>query len=258
MHPTPGIAVQQPARRHKRRSLFRSLTISVLTALALFVLLNALNFNVGAFEIPGSSMEYTLLVGDHILVSAEMESIPHWMRLLPSHVIKDGDILVFRATFEPNVYQVKRVIGVPGDHLRLESGALIRNGNRVSEPYAVHQGNGGYNPFRDNFPAVFPSPTDSVTAKWKSELASYIQNDELAVPSRSYFMMGDNRDVSYDSRYWGFVPQENIIGRALIIYWSFNASPEDYLRTTPTERATNEILHFFDQTRWNRMWKVPR
>jgi signal peptidase I len=246
---------QQPQRKRESPIQF-SVSMICTLVVALFIL----TFNVQAFEIPTSSMEQTLFVGDHVLVDrADVGPQTDWMPLLPHHTIKSGDILVFLSPAEPGRHLVKRVIGVPGDHLRLNAGVLIRNGNVVTEPYVVR--NGSYVPYRDNFPDVAPAEADGLTPQWQSELSSHIQDGELIVPTGNYFAMGDNRDVSYDSRYWGFVPQENIIGRPLIIYWSFEQPADEYLKTSPSERLaymSRVVLHFFDQTRWNRTFKLVR
>ena len=233
---------------------------SVSMICTLVVALFILTFNMQAFEIPSGSMEPTLLVGDHLLADrSDVEPEAQPSRLLPHHLIEQGDILVFLSPVQPELRLVKRVIGVPGDHLRLENGVLIRNGKRIEEPYVVR--NGTYNPYRDNFPAELPSEADGLTSKWQAELGSHVRAGEIIVPPGNYFAMGDNRDNSYDSRYWGFVPGENIIGRPLIIYWSFEESPDDYLKTSPGERIAHVarmVFHFFDETRWNRTLRMPR
>lgn len=226
----------------------------------LVVALFVLTFNVQAFEIPTGSMERTLLIGDHIFVDrADVGPQTSSLHLLPHHTIQAGDILVFLSPAQPDLHLVKRVIGVPGDHIRLERGVVIRNGKRVPEPYIIR--NGTYVAYRDDFPSISPDETDGLTPRWQVSLGSYIRNGELVVPPGSYFAMGDNRDNSYDSRYWGFIPQENVIGRPLIIYWSFEESPEDYLKTSPSDRVAHAgrvVFHFFDQTRWNRMFNFVR
>jgi len=232
---------------------------SVSMICTLVVAFFVLTFNVQAFEIPSGSMEPTLLVGDHLLVNRSDVGPEARTRLLPHHAIKQGDILVFLSPAQPENTLVKRIVGVPGDRLRLQEGVLIRNGQRIKEPYVIR--NGTYVPYRDNFPSVQPSEADGLTPAWKTELQSHIQGEEIVVPAGKYFAMGDNRDISYDSRFWGFVPEQNIIGRPLFIYWSFEDSPDEYLKTSPRERLAHTsrvILHFFDETRWNRMLAMPR
>jgi signal peptidase I len=179
--------------------------------------------------------------------------------LLPHHTIRDGDILVFLSPVRPDTHLVKRVIGVPGDRIRLERGIVFRNGKRVDEPYVIRAGT--YIPYRDDFPDVAAGESDGLTPERRMNLNAHITNGELVVPPGKYFAMGDNRDNSYDSRYWGFVPEENITGRPLIIYWSFEESSGEYLKTSPSDRVAHAgrvALHFFDQTRWNRMFSFVR
>jgi signal peptidase I len=141
----------------------------------------------------------------------------------------------------------------------LKNGVVYRNGKALDEPYALH--NGSFNPYRDDFPAIPPSDAAGVTPEWHLTLASHVVDGELVVPPGSYFCMGDNRDVSYDSRYWGFVPQENLIGRPMFIYWSFETPPNQYLKTSASDRLAfigRVVIHFFDMTRWRRMFKLIR
>ncbi|HKW16299.1 MAG TPA: signal peptidase I [Terriglobales bacterium] len=234
------------------------LQFSVSMLCTLVIALFVLTFNVQAFEIPTGSMERTLLVGDHILAQ-RFDVGTKTTALFPHNTIHDGDVLVFFSPAQPDLHFVKRIIGVPGDRLRLDHGDLIRNGKRLQEPYVIRDGS--YIPYRDNFPNVTPTFVDGLTPGWQGELSSHIHNGELVVPAGNYFAMGDNRDHSYDSRYWGFVPQQNIIGRPLIIYWSFKESSDEYLKTSPGDRlkhGSHVVLHFFDQTRWNRMLRFVR
>ncbi len=229
-------------------------------ALVLAVGLFIITFCLQAFEIPSSSMENTLLIGDHVFVDRDtVGPKTTWFPLIPYHKIHDGDIVVFLSPAEPGLYVVKRIIGQPGDHIRLQDGAVYRNGNKLDEPYAIH--NGSYNPYRDNFPGVPPSEMNQVTPEWHLTLNNYIVNGELVVPPDNYFAMGDNRDVSYDSRYWGFIPRENIIGRPMFIYWSFKTPAGQYLKTSIGDRLgfmAHVVVHFFDYTRWHRMLKLVR
>jgi signal peptidase I len=147
---------------------------------------------------------------------------------------------------------VKRVIGVPGDHIRLMNKGLILNGKPVDEPYVYH--NTEYiDSYRDNFPS---EPNVSVVDSAIDMLQNHVQNAEVVVPPNSYFAMGDNRDSSLDSRYWGFVPRGNIIGKPLIIYWSFDAPTDDL--TNPSiggRHILDMILHFPSKTRWARTFR---
>ncbi len=220
-----------------------------------------ITFVVQAFEIPSSSMENTLLIGDHVFVNRETFSPKtHWVGpLLPYRDVRRQDIVVFLSPAEPGLYVVKRIIGAAGDHIHLREGAVYRNGEKLEEPYVIHTGD-SYNPYRDNFPAVSPEGY-SVTPEWQLMMKQYIQGDDLVVPPDSYFAMGDNRDVSYDSRYWGFIPKKNVIGRPMFIYWSFETPPNQYLQREVSDRIkflTHVIVHFFDETRWRRTFKIVR
>ncbi len=241
-------------------------TVEFLASLAAVLVtgLFIITFIVQAFEIPSSSMENTLLIGDHVFVNREQFApATHWTGpLLPYRDIRRGDIVVFLSPAEPGLYVVKRIIGIPGDHLHLRDGAVYRNGEKLTEPYVIHQAAGDtYNPYRDNFPAVPPSEFNNVTPDWQLLMKQYMQGDDLVVPSDHYFAMGDNRDVSYDSRYWGFIPKENVIGRPMFIYWSFETPPNQYLEKEVSQRLgflAHVIIHFFDETRWRRTFRIVR
>lgn len=229
-------------------------SMSVVLVVGLFII----TFCLQAFEIPSSSMENTLLIGDHVFVDRDtVGPRTRWMPLIPYHSIRHGDIVVFLSPAEPGLYVVKRIIGEPGDRIHLRDGSVYRNGQKLEEPYVIH--NGSYNPYRDNFPAVMPTDNVTITPEWHLTMRQYIQGDDLVVPPDSYFAMGDNRDVSYDSRYWGFIPRENIIGRPMFIYWSFETPANQYLRTSMGDRLAfmaRVVIHFFDMTRWRRMLHV--
>ncbi len=220
-----------------------------------------ITFTLQAFVIPSSSMENTLLIGDHVFVD-RMTLAPksNWVGpLIPYRHPKHDDIFVFVSPAEPGLYVVKRVIGVPGDRIRLRDGVVYRNGERLDPPFVVR--NGTYSAYRDNFPSVPATDYDGVNPVWRDALSSHIENGELVVPPNSIFAMGDNRDVSLDSRYWGFVPYENVIGRPMFLYWSFQQPRDEYTRTSIAERLQflgTIVLHFFDQTRWSRMFRVVR
>lgn len=216
-----------------------------------------------AFVIPTGSMQDTLLIGDHLLVDklAYAPAGPLSKHLLPYQEPKHGDIIVFRYPAEISQTLVKRLIGVPADRLKIEHGVVYRNGIRLNEPYAYHKY--GYDPMLDNFPTSCCRPV-------KEELAQQAQREmldrnviagEVIVPANKYFAMGDNRDNSSDSRFWGFVPRENIIGKPFLIYWSYRASTED-LAGESTDSVLRHFVdlgeHFFTRTRWERTFKLVR
>ena len=240
-------------------------TVEFLASLAgvLVTGLFIITFIVQAFEIPSSSMENTLLIGDHVFVNRE-QFAPRskWLGpVVPYRNPKDGDIMVFLSPHDIGLYVVKRVMGVPGDRIHLQNGVVYRNGVKLDEPYVIHSGDPSYNPYRDNFPAVPPSDMNNVVPEWQLVLNQYIQGGDIVVPPGYYFAMGDNRDVSYDSRYWGFVPQENLIGRPMFIYWSFETPPYQYLEKGIGDRIGflfHIVIHFFDETRWRRTLQVVR
>jgi signal peptidase I len=213
------------------------------------------------FQIPSSSMEKTLLIGDHVLVDRITFAPPaHWAPFVYYRNIRRGDIIVFYKPGEPNLFLVKRVVGIPGDRIHLEHGIVYLNGVAQNQPFATvptddGDPNDAYYPYRDDFPAVAPPPDSDVTSTWSVELPSHIQNGNLVVPPGDYFAMGDNRLVSLDSRYWGFVPRQNIIGRPMFVYWSFITPEDQEDKTSVSDRVGfigHIILHFFDQTRWRR------
>lgn len=243
----------------------RETTVEFLASLAgvLVTGLFIITFILQAFEIPSASMENTLLIGDHVFVNrVQFAPASHWIQPIVHYSqIHDGDIVVFLSPAEPDLYVVKRIMGVPGDHIHLLGGAVYRNGQKLNEPYVLNTGFDPYDPYRDNFPDVPPSDYSNVTSEWKLLMPQHIVNGDLVVPPDSYFAMGDHRDVSYDSRYWGFIPRENVIGRPMFIYWSFETPPDQYQRTSFGDRISflgHVVLHFFDMTRWKRTLKVVR
>ncbi len=226
--------------------------------LGLFVL----TFVFQNFEIPSSSMVRTLLVGDHVVVDRVTLAPPtHWAPFVHYRNVSRGDIIVFYKPGEPDLFLVKRVIGIPGDHIHLRNGIVYRNGQPQDEPYAAKPSDAVYYPYRDDFPAVPPNEGSGVTAEWSIALPDYIHGEDLVVPPGKYFAMGDNRPNSLDSRFWGFVPRENIVGRPLFVYWSF-VTPEDQVdKTSLADRVQfigHIVVHFFDQTRWRRTLHLVR
>ena len=240
-------------------------TVEFLASLAVVLVtgLFIITFVMQAFEIPSSSMEDTLLIGDHVFVNREQFAPPtKWMGpLLPYRQIRRGDIVVFLSPAEAGLYVVKRVIGIPGDRIHLRDGLVYRNGEKLNEPYVMHKEVDMPNPYRDNFPAIPASDMYSVTPQWQALIRSYVEGDDLVVPADSYFAMGDNRDVSYDSRFWGFIPRDNVIGRPMFIYWSFETPPNQYQHKEFGERnhfIIHIVIHFFDQTRSTRTFNAVK
>ena len=236
-------------------------TVEFLASLAAVLVtgLFIITFVVQAFEIPSSSMEDTLLIGDHVFVN-RIQFAPRtsWIGpLLPYRDVHFRDIVVFLSPAEPGLYVVKRIIGVPGDRIHLRDGVVYRNGQALDEPYVNHDAD---NPpdvpfevlnYRKNFPSVRPSEEYGVYNIWM-DFTPYVQGDDLVVPPGHYFAMGDHRGVSLDSRYWGFIPKENIIGRPMFIYWSFETPENQYRKTAWGDRLLflgKVVLHFFDETR---------
>jgi signal peptidase I len=219
------------------REYFESIVIAVI--LALFIR----TFVVQAFKIPTGSMEENLLIGDHLLVNKfVLGPAPTAVEraLLPVGTIKRRDIIVFKYPEEPDRDFIKRVIGLPGETVELREKKVYINGKALDEPY-VH----------------FLQPPN--TESEQHEVTSFDVRERygpVTVPANHYFVMGDNRDNSQDSRYWGFLPRENVKGKALLIYWSYEADREEYQDegAGATIRGLASVfIHFFTRTRWDRM-----
>ena len=231
-------------------------------AVTILLLLFGTTSLVQAFVIPTGSMEDTLLIGDHLLVDklayAPSGSISKY--ILPYEQPKHGDIIVFRYPGDITQTFVKRVIGVPGDHLKMVNRTVYRNGVQLNEPYTYHKF--AYDASRDNFPGEPSLFAEGLQAQYQRDMLDHhVVNGEVVVPPDSYFAMGDNRDNSLDSRYWGFVPRENIIGKPLLIYWSYKASTEDLAGTSVNSLVGHMVdlfEHFFVRTRWDRTLRVIR
>lgn len=247
VEPASGTVRTQPP--ELERSTIAEWTVTIL------LLLFGTTTLVQAFVIPSGSMEDTLLIGDHLLVDklayAPAGAFSKW--LLPYQPVKRGDIIVFRYPVDIRQTFVKRVVGIPGDHLRIENKQLIVNGVRLTEPYKYHKTE-YIDSYRDNFPG---DPNVHLSESAEEMLRTTVKNGEIIVPDNAYFAMGDNRDSSLDSRYWGFVPRENIIGKPLIIYWSYDA-PTDRLMapTIGVDHIKDLLLHFFSKTRWKRTFML--
>jgi signal peptidase I len=222
-----------------------------------------LTFLAQNFVIPSGSMEKTLLVGDHLVVDRITLAPPaKWMPLVHYREPKRGDIVVFLKPGYPDLYLVKRLIGVPGDHLHLRDGVVIINGVAQAQPHAEPTTPENHTDFLDEFPSVPPYPQpDATPESWAVDFPNYVKDGDLVVPPGMYFMMGDNRHDSLDSRYWGFVPRANILGRPLFNYWSFKTPEHQYEATGLSNNLAwlvHVALHFFTDTRWSRTLHIIR
>ncbi|SRR6266567_470054 len=221
--------------------------------------------------IPSGSMEHTLMVGDHLVVDRITLAAPaKWMPLVHTREPERGDIVVFiRPAPEPEpdadgnpqyLILVKRLVGMPGDHIHLQDGVVYVNGVAQAAPKEgldTPVPSPREQQFLDEFPAVLPTIEDDhgAVTSWVVELPTHIENGELVVPPGKYFMMGDHRHGSMDSRFWGFVPRENIMGRPMFNYWSFEAPDGEYAKKGLGTRIAwmgHVAVHFFTDTRWKR------
>lgn len=228
-----------------------------------------LTFLAQNYVIPSGSMEKTLLVGDHLLVDRVTLAPPAgWMPLVRYREPRRGDIVVFIKPV-PDLVDgkpqyltlVKRLIGVPGDHIHLRNGIVIINGVAQSQPHAQPTTPDNHSDFLDEFPAMPPDPAYGATEEWAVDFPNHVVNGDLVVPPGMYFMMGDNRHDSLDSRYWGFVPRQNVVGRPLFNYWSFETPEDQYQQTglaSSVAWMTHVAVHFFTDTRWSRTLHLIR
>jgi signal peptidase I len=238
-----------------------------IVVIALFII----TFTAQPFRIPSESMEPTLLVGDFLMVNKEAASsrqatsvqrpvdataLPSL--LAPNSEIHRGDLIVFHYPVDPALHLVKRVVGLPGDHIRLRDGHVFIDGRPLSEPYAMYIP-ASPDSFRDDFPRM-GSADPGVDSRWWIQMRSLVSHGELTVPASSYFVLGDNRNDSEDSRYWGFVPQANIVGKPFLIYFSLrgldagpnlSALPNPNM---PTPRHDTAL----DFARWDRALHIIR
>jgi signal peptidase I len=257
----------EPAAKPVEETPFEAVaSICSVLVVGLFIL----TFLAQNFVIPSGSMENTLLVGDHLVVDRITLAPPaHWMPLVHYRDPRHGDIVVFIKPVPDDVngepqylYLVKRCIGIPGDHIHLHEGIVYINGVAQKPPPESKTGPAADPVFLDEFPAVPPEPMPGATPEsWAIEFPNDVVNGDLVVPPGKYFMMGDNRHNSLDSRYWGFVPRENIVGRPLFNYWSFKTPEDEYEKTGIGNKIAwmgHVALHFFTDTRWNRTFKRMR
>ncbi len=231
-------------------------TQSLLTVIVFTIFV--ITFIVQAFQIPSGSMENTLLIGDFLLVDklhfAGKDGLQH--PVLPYRGIQRGDIVVFYYPVDPSQFLVKRVIGIPGDRVHLQNKIVYLNGAPLKESYAVHTGR-NYDGYRDNFP-LQTDRTGNVDRRWSSESQQHISHGELVVPGDEYFVMGDNREQSADSRYWGFVPRASIVGRPLVIYLSVKGEAEAGSSNDKLFHSGQMLAHLLQKARWDRMFHMVR
>jgi signal peptidase I len=264
---TPSDAEPVPDHKSVEETPFEAAaSICSVLVVGLFIL----TFLAQNFVIPSGSMENTLLVGDHLVVDRITIAPPTpWMPLVHYREPRRNDIVVFikpgelDADGKPTImFLVKRLIGVPGDHIHLRNGIVVVNGVAQSQPHAQPTTPDNFQEFLDEFPSVAPYPTPGgATERWAVDFPNHVENGDLVVPPGKYFMMGDNRHNSLDSRYWGFVPRENIVGRPLFNYWSFNTPEHQYEETGLASNIAwmgHVALHFFTETRWKRTLHLVR
>jgi signal peptidase I len=229
-----------------KKSAVREYFEAMVTAVVLALFIRT--FVVQAFKIPTGSMENNLLIGDHLLVNKFAVGPSRSLlerALLPMAAIGRGDVLVFKYPVEPERDFIKRVIGLPGETLEIRDKTVYIDGRPLVEPY-VH--------FLE--PSSGPSETSEVTS-----IDVRDRYGPVKVPPDEYFMMGDNRDNSADSRYWGFLRRDYIKGKAVVIYWSYESAREDYEEEGAgafIRNLASVFTHFFTRTRWDRMFRQIR
>jgi signal peptidase I len=266
--PTPAAAPPAIIPSVTTHIVFPTLLEAVRSLLTILVVaLFLLTFLLQPFRIPSESMERTLLVGDFLLVNKAIYGQPgHFSWLLPYSQVRDGDIIVFHFPTNPPEHVVKRVIGVPGDRIHLKNGVVYRNGQPLNEPYTVNEPSWPDH-FRDNFPTgVYTDP--SVDSHWWKQMGHDVSSGDLIVPAGEYFVLGDNRNHSRDSRYWGFVPRANIVGRPFVIYFSLRRPSTTDLPELPQDAALppqdDKLEHegtldkVVDYARWSRILRIVR
>jgi len=260
LSPSPCSSEPAPTPPRKVTSSFGSDLISSMQSLmgTVVIAIFVITFIVQAFQIPSESMENTLLVGDYLLVNKLCYGgTGLGDHLLPYQKIARRDIIVFHYPVDPQQHFVKRVIGLPGDRLRMVNKKVLINGKPIDEPY-VHFLEPANNLYRDDFPRT-DIPAANMEGSWWLQMRKLVEDGELIIPQGHYFVMGDNRDDSQDSRYWGFVPQENIIGRPLVIYWSVKNSetvPPPDTFSGRLQHLVYAMTHILQNTRWRRTLRL--
>ena len=248
---------QPPPQTHRHHSVLESFqSLVTLIVIALFII----TFTFQPFRIPSQSMEPTLLVGDFLLVNKEIARDP-WLlsRLVaPTYQIHRGDLVVFHYPVDPSMHLVKRVVGLPGERIRLRGGRAYVNGQPLAEPYTLFEP-AAADSYRDDFPRM-ESADPNIDSRWWIQLRSLITDGEITVPPDSFFVLGDNRNDSADSRYWGFVPRANIVGKPFLIYFSVRttdgASSDSRLQPDAAAAARSKLTPGIGFARWDRAMRV--
>lgn len=224
----------------------------------IIVALFVLTFLAQPMVIPSESMEHTLLVGDFLLMNRSTLGPPGiWHHILPYEGVERGEIVTFHSPLSAKEYLVKRVIGLPGDRLHIDNGRVWVNGQQLNEPYATFEPTDP-NPFLERFPtAVYSDP--AVKPNWWKLLQQDTKNGELVIPAGEYFMLGDNRNHSLDSRFWGFVKRDQIVASPLVIYFSLTRPSGTDIQQVSDDRLGHEsdvLAQLRGFARWKRIFHV--
>ena len=255
LHPSGDSTPPSPIEPLRHGPLAATQSILYIIVIAMFVI----TFIAQPFRIPSESMEPTLLVGDFLLVNKQVTALPSSFSPLPAGTIRRGQIIVFRYPVDPSLHLVKRVIGLPGDRIHLRRGRVFVNDVSLVEPYAVYRSHQP-DPYRDNFPRLQTADPD-VDARWWIRMRSLVFSGELIVPPDSYFVLGDNRDNSEDSRYWGLVPRSSIVGQPVVVYFSLrerSGTADEDQEVTATTQPTAHPRSLSNIARWNRTLHLIR
>jgi signal peptidase I len=256
--PASSVAPASPQHRHLHLVLPQLLETVRSTLIVVIVALFIITFLVQPFRIPSESMERTLLVGDFLLVDkVAFAPAGFWGWLLPYRKVARKDIVVFHFPLDSEEHVVKRVIGAPGDEVALQNGVAVVNNTPEPEPYDVFERAGG-DEYRDQFPR-YSTDDPGVDPHWREQMRGLVDSGLLHVPADTYFVLGDNRNHSRDSRYWGFVPHENIEGTPLLIYFSVREPSATDTPPLPGGRLGNSVAdRLIDFARWDRILRVVR
>jgi signal peptidase I len=258
-----GVPTSLPPARRKREAAWENLRSLLAVLIVVFFVRT---FIAEATVIPTGSMEQTILVGDHVFLNKLLYGprLPYTSLRLPAFKsAQRQEIVAFHYPRNPTTMFVKRVIAVGGDVLRIKDKRVFVNGKALDEPYVQFQSSTIF-PLRDNFPPPVRQ-IDTLPAAWgldpgwAHEMRQFIRDDGLHVPPGYLFVMGDNRDNSLDSRFWGFVPESHVVGEPLFIYWSYDAPSKDWTAEDLAARVKFDlsiVWNFLQRTRWSRTGRI--